>query len=194
MRRSNQEQRFKLIDFLIKRLDHTIKYNATVTRLIYVVNGAILSTVYFGFEKVQPVSHAYFVTGVLFLLLFIINLFHANFLHIQHVWYRTIDQEIRKVFLGFKDFEKIWPKHLGICHDEVLKEKEYKGLNRLFFFRKTQLIYVWIHLVVAFFLLLFCLAFFYKLCKPFAVGLFLLLFCLAFFRIKYMSRKSQCSN
>ena len=92
-------------------------------------------------------------------MLFIINLFHANFLHIQHTWYRTIDQEIRKVFLGFKDFKKVWPKHLGECHDEVLKE--YKGWNRLFFFRKTKSIYVWIHLVVAIFLLLFSLAFFY---------------------------------
>ena len=156
---SDQEQRFKLIDFLIKRLDHTITYTQTITRLIYVVNGAILAAVYFGFGKVQPFSYACFAAGVLIFLLFIINLFHANFLHIQHTWYRTIDQEIRKVFLGFKDFKKVWPKHLGECHDEVLKE--YKGWNRLFFFRKTQSIYVWIHLMVAIFLLFFSLAFFY---------------------------------
>ena len=29
---SDQEQRFKLIDFLVKRLDHTIRYTQTITR------------------------------------------------------------------------------------------------------------------------------------------------------------------
>ncbi len=153
-----KEDKYKLIDYLIKRLEHTITHTQTATKLIYLVNGAILAAVYFEFGKVQPISAAFLVGGVLTLLLCIVNFLHANFMAIQNAWYRTIDQEIRKVFLSLKGLEGLWSKHLGESLNEVLEE--YDTNYCIFRFKRTHKIYVWLHLIVAIFLLIFSLAFF----------------------------------
>lgn len=164
----NEDQRFKLIDFLIKRLDHTLSHTQTATRLIYLVNGAILAAVYFEFGKVQP-SAAFLVAGVLTLLLSIINYLHANFHATQNTWYRTIDEEIRNIFISFPDIKDVWPRHLGESYDRVWKS--YKGcygklIRHLFLFKRTHRIYVWIHIVVAFFLFFISVYFFYLATNP----------------------------
>lgn len=154
-----KDQRFKLIDYLIKRLEHTISHTQTATKLIYLVNGAILAAVYFEFGKVKPISAAFLVAGILTLLLCIVNFLHANFMAIQNAWYRTIDQEIRNVFISTEDIKKLWPKHLGESLDETLKS--YEGYYCFFPFNRTHRIYVWIHLILAIFLLFSSIAFFY---------------------------------
>lgn len=154
-----QEQRFKLIDYLIKRLEHTISHTQTATKLIYLVNGAILAAVYFEFGKVKPLSAAFLIGGILTLLLCVVNFLHANFMAVQNAWYSTIDREIRNVFLSFKNLAEIWPKHLGEQFDNVLKS--YASYYRLFPFNRTHRIYVWIHLILAIFLLIFSISFFY---------------------------------
>ena len=159
-----KDPRFKLIDYLIKRLEHTISHTQTATKLIYLINGAILAAVYFEFGKVKPISAAFLVAGILTLLLCIVNFFHANFMAIQNAWYRTIDQEIRNVFINTEDINKLWPKHLGESLDETLKS--YKGYYCFFLFNRTHLIYVWIHLILAISLLIFSLSFFYMSCRP----------------------------
>jgi hypothetical protein len=152
------EHKYKLIDYFIKRLEHTIAHTQTATKLIYLVNGAILAAVYFEFGKVRPMSAAFLVGGVLTLLLCIVNFLHANFMAIQNAWYRTIDQEIRTVFLSLEGLPELWPKHLGESLDDVLRT--YETNYRIFLFKRTHQIYVWLHLVVALFLLLASVAFF----------------------------------
>ena len=154
-----QDQRFKLIEYFIKRLEHTISHTQTATKLIYLVNGAILAAVYFEFGKVKPLSAAFLVGGILTLLLSIINFLHANFMAVQNAWYSTIDREIRNVFLKFKNMTEVWPKHLGEQFDEVLKS--YRSYYRFFPFNRTHRIYVWIHLTLAIFLLFSSISFFY---------------------------------
>ena len=154
-----QDQRFKLIDYFIKRLEHTISHTQTATKLIYLVNGAILAAVYFEFGKVKPLSAAFLVGGILTLLLSIINFLHANFMAVQNAWYSTIDREIRNVFLKFKNMTEVWPKHLGEKFDDVLKS--YRSYYSFFPFNRTHRIYVWIHLTLALFLLFFSISFFF---------------------------------
>lgn len=154
-----QDQRFKLIEYFIKRLEHTISHTQTATKLIYLVNGAILAAVYFEFGKVKPLSAAFLVGGILILLLSIINFFHANFRAVQNAWYSTIDREIRNVFLKFEDMIEVWPKHLGEQFDEVLKS--YKSFYGFFPFNRSHRIYVAIHLTLAIFLFLSSISFFY---------------------------------
>lgn len=154
-----QDQRFKLIDYFITRLEHTISHTQAATKLIYLVNGAILAAVYFEFGKIKPISIAFLVGGILTLLLSIINFLHANFMAVQNAWYSAIDREIRNVFLTFNNMTEVWPKHLGDKLDQVLNS--YKSYYRFFPFNRTHRVYVWIHLTLAIFLLFFSISFFY---------------------------------
>jgi hypothetical protein len=44
---------FKLLDFLIKRLEQTLAHNEASTRHIYLINGAILAAVYFAWRHIS---------------------------------------------------------------------------------------------------------------------------------------------
>lgn len=144
------EQIFKLLDFLTKRLDHTLTHTQTSTQHIYLVNGAILAAAYFAFDRNWPLWVSFIIAAVLALLLCLVNWLHANFLNVQNAWYRAIDEEIRKVFLKFDQFDGVWPDHLGIARDRVLQEmNRYPTVLR---FRHTHAVYVWIHLVLSIFL------------------------------------------
>ncbi len=148
---------FKLLDFLMKRLEQTLAHNEASTRHIYLINGAILAAVYFAFGQTWQLWVRFLVAAAFVLLLGIVNWLHANFLHVQHAWYRAIDEEIRMVFLKFKGFEAIWPHHLGEARDRVLKELNRSP--RLFRFRQTHAVHVCIHVVLAMFLLLMTVVF-----------------------------------
>lgn len=143
----HQQRVFKFIEFLTKRLDHTLAHSETSTRHIYLVNGAILAAVYFAFGRDWRLSVSLLVTAFLAVVLGILNWLHANFLHVQHGWYRTIDEEIRRVFLRFENFGDVWPEHLGLVRDRVLSQMN--AHPKLLRFRQTHAVYVWIHLMLA---------------------------------------------
>lgn len=153
------ESKFKLIEFFIKRLEHTIRHTQTATKLIYLVNGAILAAIYFGFGKVKPISVSFLVAGALLFLLSIVNFLHANLLAVQNAWYRAIDEEIRNVFLKIRGISDVWPEHLGKSRDRVLDS--YNKFYFIFPFRRAHGIFVAIHIVVACFILSISLSFFY---------------------------------
>ena len=163
--------KYQLIDYLVKRLEHTINHTQTATKLIYFVNGAILAAIYFEFGKVQPISSAFLVASIFCFLLCIVNFLHANFMAIQNAWYSTIDQQIRKIFISFEGVEEVWSKHLGELLDEVLNG--YGTNYRIFPFKRSHKIYVWLHLVITVFLLIFSLAFFLMWLKPPDVTIFI---------------------
>jgi hypothetical protein len=145
------ERIFKLLDFLINRLDHTLTHTQTSTKHIYLVNGAILAAAYFTFDREWPLWVSFSVTAALSAPLCIVNWLHANFLNVQNAWYRAIDEKIRKVFLKFHNFDEVRPDHLGVARDRVLR-----AMNRcpkVLRFRHTHAVYVWIHLVLSMFLL-----------------------------------------
>lgn len=158
VKKIDRTNKYKLIDYFTKRLDHTITHTQTATKLIYLVNGAILAAVYFEFGKIQPIWAAFLVGSILTILLSIVNILHANFMAMQSAWYRTIDQEIRKVFMSLEGLKEIWENHLGESMDKVLRN--YETYYPFFLFNRTNKIYVWLHLILAIFLFLCSLAFF----------------------------------
>src|SRR5215204_2333715 len=104
LRTDRDEQIFKLLDFLTKRLDHTLTHTQTSTQHIYLVNGAILAATYFAFGQKWPLWVSFIIAAGLASLLGVVNWLHANFLNMQSAWYRAIDEEIREVFLKFDKF------------------------------------------------------------------------------------------
>jgi len=159
-----KENKYKLIDYLIKRLEHTINHTQTLTKLIYFIDAAILAAVYFEFGKIRPLSYAFLIGGILTFMLCVVNILHAQFIAIQGAWYRTIDQEIRNVFLSLEGLHDIGLKYLGESIDEVLKTYKF---NYLFFrAKRTHEIYVLLHVIVAILLFIFSVVFFYFWLNP----------------------------
>ncbi len=97
------------------RLEHTLKHTQESTRLIYLVNGAVLALVYFVVERATSFPHRKAVVVGALLVLALTNLLHALLLGVQHQWYRKIDDAYARstkaqrvvVFEDLKD-ERRW--------------------------------------------------------------------------------------
>lgn len=155
----DQEQVFKLIDHLTKRLDDTLRHSQVSTWNIYAVNGAILAAFYFTFKQ-SPLPHwAFGVGGALSLLLAIVNWLHANLLKNQNDWYKTIDSEIYGIFERLDP--RLWPRRLDKARKEIAPARE--GWWRIVYpSPRTSPTYVNIHLVLAGALLLAAFGFLAK--------------------------------
>ncbi len=158
---SSEAAALKEIDFLMKRLDHNIDYTQSATRMIYLVNGAILAAAYFGFGQIQPLYNAFFAACALSLLLAAINYLHANFFQSHYAWYKVIEEDIRARLASSAgaagvDSEQI-TKDLHARHDRYFRSD--KLVHRILPFKRTHSTYLWIHLIIAMFLLAAALAF-----------------------------------
>ncbi|MBI3939588.1 MAG: hypothetical protein HY315_02025 [Acidobacteria bacterium] len=49
---SDDELKKLKVESLIKRIDHTLSFTFTITKLMYLVNGAGLAFIYFAFNRV----------------------------------------------------------------------------------------------------------------------------------------------
>lgn len=162
--KTHDERVFKLLDFLLKRLEQTLGHSQTSTRHIYLVNGAILAAFYFVFNTDLPLNIQFLIAACLSFLLAIVNWIHANFLHVQHSAFRAFDEEIRRIFLQFDGFRDLWPEHIGEVRDRILDDI---ARNRFFYpFRRTHSIYVTLHVVLAVFLLVVSAVFIFLTFKP----------------------------
>ena len=74
---------------LIKRIDHTLSFTFTITKLMYLVNGAGLAFIYFAFNKDSNLDNPGLIGFIVAVALATLNLIHANFIHNQNIWYRV---------------------------------------------------------------------------------------------------------
>jgi hypothetical protein len=120
--------------YLQTRLQHTLTHTQTASRLIYVVDGAILAFVYFLLKDLRTVTSEIRVIAAVFVgLLAALNGLHAWFIYRQRFWYHTIDRQAREV--------------LGLG-DPLASSREERGpVLRLIF--STHFTYCVMHLLVA---------------------------------------------
>jgi len=144
---SEEVPEFKRIDFLIKRLDHTISHTHTSTKHIYLVNGAILAAFYFTIGGKFDPSFSFRIAGGLFSLLGIVNFLHAILLFNQHTWYRLIDIEIQYVLNN----SNINLRSLDLSQSyNNLRANSAIGFFRLLrSVRSTHSVYILVHIIIS---------------------------------------------
>lgn len=139
--------------YWLKRLDHTLTHTQTASRLIYVVDGAVLALIYFVIQAFGASRQIILFMSVTAILLMVLNLLHARFVIIQREHYRAIDAKLL----------------LLLDQQQVKYETERKTLA------STHGIYCMIHIAIALFvaiaaavMLLYGLGYFseVKLLKP----------------------------
>jgi hypothetical protein len=89
------DQEEKRIDYLKMRIDHTLTHLQTASKLIYLVDGAVLAFVYFvvnAFGLSRPIALFLSTLGVI---LAGLNYLHSRFILTQSHWYRENDKRIR---------------------------------------------------------------------------------------------------
>jgi len=94
------------IDYLKMRLDHTLTHLQAASKLIYLVDGAVLAFLYFlvnAFGLTRSI--AFFLAAVIFVLAGL-NFLHSRFILTQQHWYRQLDLRMRKL-LDEDDLEPI---------------------------------------------------------------------------------------
>lgn len=91
-------ERLKLrIEYWHKRLEQTLQHLQAATKLIYLVDGAVLGFCYF-WIKTLGVSRTSIGTACLpVLLLAVMNYLHAGFIGNQASWYTGIDTKLRRL-------------------------------------------------------------------------------------------------
>lgn len=153
------EGAFRVVEYLTRRLDDTLRHSQVSTRNIYLVNGAVLAAIYFTFERQEfGGGWMFVVAAALSMLLAVVNWLHANFLWNQNSWYGAIDAQVREVFLTLGGVREAWPQGLNDFRRDYQVEadksahKFEKWARGALPFRRTFWTYPGIHLVMAAFL------------------------------------------
>jgi hypothetical protein len=94
---SKDEHLDKRVEYLTKRLDHTINHLQTASKLIYIVDGAVLAFAYFMLNTFGFTKRIGFFLGVLSIILAGLNFLHSRFILTQSHWYRENDKRIRSL-------------------------------------------------------------------------------------------------
>jgi len=125
------------VGYWSKRLDHTLTHTATSSRLMYLVDGAVLALLYFSVQTfgISPNGTlSRWIVGVLALptaLLVILSELHVRLLRSQGLWYSEIDGKL-----------------LELLKQEPARERERSWSN------STHGVYRVVHHVIAVFLLI----------------------------------------
>lgn len=82
-------------EYWSKRLDHTLTHTQTSSRLIYLIDGAVLALVYFAIQTLNATRPVILVASLPTFLLFALNGLHARLIRLQHSWYSGIDKKLR---------------------------------------------------------------------------------------------------
>jgi hypothetical protein len=85
------------VEFWSKRLDHTLSYTQTATRLIYLVDGAVLALLFFLIQTLGTTRSVIFIIAFPTILLSLLNLLHSRFMSLQHSWYTGIEAQMRQL-------------------------------------------------------------------------------------------------
>jgi hypothetical protein len=134
-RKKDNNDDIKLIElrsnYWLKRLDHTLTHTQSSSRLIYIIDGAVLALLYFAMQNIQPTRDIIFFAAFPTFLLAILNLLHARLITIQRSWYSGIDNKLI----------------------ELLNQEPVKPQVTRHYLASTHCIYRAIHRVIAFFLI-----------------------------------------
>jgi hypothetical protein len=84
------------VEFWTKRLDHTLTHTESSSRLVYIVDGAVLALLAFVFDKLQPSGLEEVVLAVPIAFLALLNYYHSQIILRQREWYGAIDERIRQ--------------------------------------------------------------------------------------------------
>lgn len=84
-------------NYWLKRLDHTLTHTQTSSRLIYLVDGAVLALVYFVIQTLGASRQVIGLMSAPTLLLTLLNGFHARLVIIQREHYLAIDSQLRQL-------------------------------------------------------------------------------------------------
>jgi hypothetical protein len=117
------------IEYWTKRLDHTLTHTQTSSRLIYLVDGAVLALLAFVINTLGVGRPVVFYLAFPMFALALLNYFHSELIRLQRNWYGNIDKKLRDI--------------LGET------EVDFPPKKRFEFFSSTHGVYKWIHLVIA---------------------------------------------
>lgn len=92
------------VEYWSKRLDHTLMHTQSASRLIYLIDGAVLALVYFFIQTLGASRQVFVLASLPMFLLVILNSLHARFIRTQHSWYRGIDEKLRDL-LGVNEVQ-----------------------------------------------------------------------------------------
>jgi hypothetical protein len=85
------------ISYLKMRLDHTLTHLQTASKMIYLIDGAVLAFAYFLVNTFGLSTGLAFFLAALSLILAGINFLHSRFILTQQHWYREIDIRMREL-------------------------------------------------------------------------------------------------
>jgi len=114
------------VAFWTKRLDHTLSHTVNASRLIYIVDGAVLALLAALINSLGPGRQVVIIMSFPMLVLAILNLFHSEFVRLQHIWYRNIDSKLIEI-LGDTAIERPSKKRLSFSSSHGV----YRALHLL---------------------------------------------------------------
>jgi hypothetical protein len=86
------------VEFWTKRLDHTLSHTESSSRLLYLVDGAVLTLLAFVVEKLRPSGiEEIFLVALPVAFLALLNYYHSQIILRQREWYNAIDERIRQI-------------------------------------------------------------------------------------------------
>jgi hypothetical protein len=110
------------MDYWMKRLDHAANHIQTSSKLVYLVDGAVLAFVYFLIDKVGASRASICWISPIFLLLAFINYLHSEFIRHMNHEYNNINKKL--IELIGANSEHTWPS--GNC---VIKRDLYRLIH-----------------------------------------------------------------
>ena len=134
--KEDKELRQLRTEYWSKRLDHTLTHTQTSSRLIYLIDGAVLAFVYFSIQTLGATRPVILVASLPTFLLVVLNGLHARLIGLQHSWYSGIDAKLRCL----------------LRVDQVQHAKSYRVLG------STHGVYRAMHAIIATFLFLSAVA------------------------------------
>jgi hypothetical protein len=137
------------VEYLQKRLEQTLQHSQTATKLIYLVDGAVLGFCYFFIKEFgkNPISIGIAAFSVF--VLAILNYLHSGLIGNQQSWYNGIDEQIRNLL----SLEKIShsTNSLPLC-----PKSSHKIWQRIHLFLFGSLIIVTVVLILWFLKRIYC--------------------------------------
>lgn len=85
------------IDFWTNRLEHTHEHTQSSSKLLYLVDGAVLALLAFVVEKLRPSGPEVLLVAIPIAFLGLLSYYHAEIIMRQREWYNAIDQRIRAI-------------------------------------------------------------------------------------------------
>jgi hypothetical protein len=79
------------IEFWTKRLEHTHAHTQSSSRLLYLIDGAVLALLAFIVEKLRPSGSDELYVAIPILFLALLSHYHAEIIMRQREWYNAID-------------------------------------------------------------------------------------------------------